>query len=156
MKFVISVIFIALFASFAVAQEYEYGKPDDLKGLTTVYIDTHGNIKDREKIIEEIKKAKLDLTAVDAKSDATIFINFSTTTSRQAVGRTIVNPVDPQYNAHVVSEYDLEAGDGMVTVKGKSPTVPRVVLNFHGGRRNPAGDFVKKFIKAYKEANGLK
>lgn len=42
------------------AQEYEYGKPAELKALTKVFIDTELDVENRNRIVEEIEKAKLD------------------------------------------------------------------------------------------------
>lgn len=132
-------------------QEFEYGKFEDLKGLKTVYIDTRGNIKDREEIIQEFEKANLGLNIVDEKESADIVINFESSASKQAVSQNIQNPVDPRFNVSVVSRVKLVTGEAMVTIKGKSPDKLRVVMNFNGGRRNPAEKFAKEFVKLYRK-----
>jgi hypothetical protein len=132
-------------------QDYEYGKFEDLKGLKTVYIDTRGNIKDRNEIIQEFEKAKLDLVIVDERESADIIINFQSSENTQAVSRTLQNTYDPKYNVNVVSRVKLISGDAMVTIKGKSKDKPRVIMNFNGGRRNPAEKFAKEFVKLYQK-----
>lgn len=132
-------------------QDFEYGKFEDLKGLKSVYIDTNGNIKDRNEIIEEFEKANLGLTVVDERETAEIIINFESSASNQAVSQTIQNPSDPKFSVNVVSRVKLVTGEAMVTIKGKSPNKTRVVMNFNGGRRNPAEKFAKEFVKLYRK-----
>ena len=144
---------VLVFGATTVAQGYEYGSPTDLKGLTTVYIDTHGNIKDREKIIEGITKANLGLTIAESNSSAQVFLDFNTYQSIQAISTKIPTPLDPRYPVHVIQRVKTIIGVGMVAVRGK--TAPRVIMNFRGSKR-PVSDFVKEFITTYKKANDSK
>lgn len=139
-----------------IAQDFEYGKPEELKGLTTVYIDTGGDLKDRNKIVERIAEANVGLKVVDTRDEAQIFLEFVTETSKQAVSRTIKNTYDDRFSVNVTSKVTVKIGDGRVTIRGKSSENPRVVMSFKGGNNNPASAFVKDFLKTYKKANNLK
>ena len=156
MKTLFLILILLLPVSTALCQEYEYGKPEEMNGLTKIFIDTKGDLKDRDRIIEEIEKSGVALKVVDLKSDAELFIDFNTSVSKQAVGRTITNTYDPRFSVNVVSEQKVKIGEGKVTIRGKSSDNPRVVMNFDGGKRNPASAFVKEFIKAYQKANKMK
>jgi hypothetical protein len=154
---VFTVLFVIGFLAYsASAQDFEYGKPEELKGLVAVYVDTHGNLKDRDKIVQEISEANLGLKVVESKQEAEVFIDFSTESSKQAVSRTIKNTYDDRYSVNVTSRVIVKIGDGRVTIKGKTSNNPRVVMSFNGGNNNPAAAFVKDFIKAYKKANSIK
>jgi len=153
----LAVVLLFLFSVGTTAQtEYEYGQPSDMKGLTKIYIDTKGNIKDRETIVKEFEKGKIGVQAVDSKDLAEIIIDFNTTESKQAVARTITNTYDPKYSVNVVSNVKVVSGEAMVTIKGQTTSNRRVVMNFNGGRKDPAAAFAKEFIKAYRTANGIK
>src|SRR3954467_3201824 len=58
------------------AQNIEYGKPEELKGLKKVFVDTGGDLKNRERIQHEIESAKLGLELLDSEGGAEIIIAF--------------------------------------------------------------------------------
>lgn len=154
---IFSILFlIGVLGGTILAQDFEYGKPEELKGLIAVYVDTGGDLKDRNKIVEKINEANIGLRVVDSREDAEIFIKFETETSKQAVSRTIKNTYDDRFSVNVTSKETVKIGDGRVTIKGKTSDNPRVVMSFDGGNKNPAAAFVKDFIKTYKKANNLK
>src|SRR5438128_1520567 len=60
----------------------EYGKPDELKGVTKIFIFTGSDTYSREQIIKEIdhrqkKGSMLDLKIVDRAEDADVLLTFS-------------------------------------------------------------------------------
>jgi hypothetical protein len=58
----------------ALAQEY--GKPEELKGLTKMFVDTGGDMKNRERISKEIEEAKLGIQLLDSEEGAEIILDF--------------------------------------------------------------------------------
>lgn len=75
---------LLLLSTAALAQEgiSEYGKPDELKGVTKIFIFTGSDTYSREQIIKEIdrrqKKGDIqDLKIVDRAEDAEILLSFS-------------------------------------------------------------------------------
>lgn len=89
----ISVGLIFILAGFVAAQDYEYGKPEDLKGLTRLYITTNGDIQNRDRIIKEIDKAKIGITIVDTFEEAQMFMRFNAGSDRVVSGSTTM-PAD--------------------------------------------------------------
>lgn len=126
---------------------YEYGRASELKGLTKVYIDAGDNLKNRDKIESELKKAKLGLEFVNSVDDCQFLITFRMTVDHKVVA---VNGI--------MTEPDYPHGRGVVLVAVGSAK-PHLVLSFEdiqrtAFERNPLGNFIKEIIKAYKGANG--
>ncbi len=42
-------------------QDFGYGKPEEMKGLKKVFVNTGADVTNRERIIKEIQNAKLDI-----------------------------------------------------------------------------------------------
>ena len=146
MKTLILFLLVILLPAFGHAQEYEYGKPSELKGLTKIYVDTNGNVKDRDRIIEDLHKASIGIAIVDEIGEAEIFLQFGgTRVDRLAGGTTISKP----------------AGTGVVAIRGKTPEKLRIIMNFESTQdkffeKKPTAKFTKGFIEIYKQANELK
>ncbi len=133
------ILLAILFSGSVAAQDFEYGKPDELKGLSTYYVETYGDTKIRDRIVEELGKALPDLKLADEFENAQIHLIY------RGTGGT------------------LRWGAGFVgtTAKGKDKSRPRILLSFENeqdnkGETRPHNKFVKEFIKAYKKANGIK
>jgi hypothetical protein len=60
----------------APAQDYEYGDPEDLKGLTKYYVETRGDVKVRKKIVEAISKKLPNLFLTDEQANSEIRLDF--------------------------------------------------------------------------------
>jgi hypothetical protein len=131
------------------------GKPEEMKGLTKVFIDSDVDLKDRERIVKEIESAKLGLTVLDSAESAEIILDF--------VGGERKTTVD-SYNAatkiYAPLPITLAFGRGVVYVVRDGQR--RAVLSFHddGGNhffpKKLATNFGKKFVKAYRRAHGTK
>jgi hypothetical protein len=116
---------------------FEYGKSEELRGLTKVFVDTGTDLKLRDNIIKEFNKQKKAIPAVnlvDRPEDAEILLVFD-------------------------SDYDgnFTHGEGYVA-RPISDTRRRLLFTFKATRVPPFGSktsskFVKAFIKAYLEAN---
>ncbi len=122
-------------------QDYDYGKPEEMKGLTKIFIDTDGDMKNRDRITEEVERAKLGVQLLDGADGAEIIVRYVNSKERSAARKTV------------------NVGEAKVlVVKGERL---RVVMSFRDEERNvfekkPANNFGKNFVKAYKKANGLK
>src|ERR1044071_3293686 len=54
----------------------EYGKPEELRGLTKVFVDSGGNMKDRERIQNEIRKSGIGVELLDSEAGAEVILKF--------------------------------------------------------------------------------
>ncbi len=143
---------IILCAATITAQRNQYGKPEDLKGLTKVFVDTGGDIKNRERIQKEIESAKLGVTLLDSEDDAEIIINFGADKTARVEGGTTNG------TGHIRTD-TFNTGKGGVYVMKNGQAV--IVISYEGEEthlweKKPATSFGKAFVKAYKKANGLK
>lgn len=130
-------------------------KPEELRGFTKVFVDSGTDPKDRERIVKVIEAAKLGLTVLDSAEGAEIILNFVGGERQTTVDW--YNPVTKFYGPLPVT---LGFGRGVVyVVRGDRR---RVVLTFQddGGNhffpKKLAKDFGKKFVKAYRRAQGAK
>jgi len=80
----VSVATVLLLTTLASAQQgiAEYGKPDELKGVTKIFIFTGSDTYSRDQILKEVaqrqKKGNLQgLTIVDRAEDADVVLSFS-------------------------------------------------------------------------------
>jgi hypothetical protein len=149
-KILFVLLLLAAFSASVFSQEYENGKPSDLKGLTKIFINTGTNLKDRQRIIEQIEKAKLEVTFLDTDDGAEIVMFFQ--------GKTVVEGVPTGPYGMTITRVRLDTGSGMVFVQGK--TKPRLVLSVTNSQQSklekrPVTKFVKEFIKEWKKANGI-
>jgi hypothetical protein len=160
MKFAAITLLSLLFALVVGAQtsNFEYGKPQELKGLTKVFVDTGGDMKNYERITSEIEKAQLPgLMLLDSPNGAEIVLLF-----KQNIETTISATSRPIYGTSVtrtdVDEQKMLAGEGLVFIPKEDRR--RVLLSFSDVQRafekKPAVNFAKTFLKAYRKANGLK
>lgn len=158
MRKIILLTFILLTFSFSgFAQEYEYGKPAELKDLKKVFIDTGTDLKSREGIIKEIEKAMLGIEFVDEAKIADVILAFRGETNEVETGgnsQIIGNSVITNTN-----RVRLAAGQGLVLIYGKNKM--RLLISAENSQQSklekkPSTKFAKEFVKQYKIANGLK
>ncbi len=151
-------LFLALaLATFASAQntpKMEYGKPAELKGLTKIFVDTSGDIDNRNRIIKEFETARLsDVIMLDGSDNAEVILMFSAGKERRSVARI--------YNGNgSAGSYGLSTGKGIAFLP-KQPNIMRVILSLDDEKttwfdKKPAQRFAQNFIKLYKEANNIK
>jgi len=148
-------LLVALACSVSVycQSSYEFGGVGDLKGLTTVYISPEVDMKDRERMIKIIAKDLPTVKIMDSLDAASIMLVFGGDSEDTITG---VNW--NRYGANVV-RVPLEAGTGRVFVEGKEK--PRLVLTVSNSQQSraekrPVTKFTQAFVKAWKEANGIK
>lgn len=131
-------------------QEVEYGKPEDLRGLKRVFIDTGSDLQAREHLTKALRK--LNLEFLDSAEGAEFLIVFKSGKDRKLMGSS--TPVSGS-----VAEVDLITGEAKVFIpKGNKI---RLVMTFEDTQNNifekkPIDRFSKEFIKMYKQANGIK
>ncbi len=119
----------------------EYGKPEELKGLTKIFIDTNGDLEERARIIKVIEKASLGVELLDSEEGAEIVMVFTGSKFRDT------------------PHTSINVGEGrVIVIRGDSE---RLVLSYKGDEQKiwedkPATNFGKAFVKAYKKVNGKK
>jgi hypothetical protein len=143
MKLTLTIILTLILAFGAFGQEYEYGKPAELKGLTKIFIDAGTDVKSYNSFTDEIEKAKLPLKVVTEMKDAEIILVYKG------------GMVDAFYGGTTLQR---SSGKGFIAIQGKNPDKPRILMNFESVKNNvlekkPSEKFVKEFIKEYKKAN---
>ena len=154
-------LLILCLSSIGFAQQLEYGSETDLKGLTKIYIDTGGDIKNRNRVIEEFTKAKAGLVVVETLAESEIVFAFAGDSMNQVTGSQSTSQVigNTPITTTAVNRRKLQIGKGEVFIRGKrSPDAIRMIMNFEStqdklGEKKPATKFAKEFIKLYKRAN---
>lgn len=144
------------------AQNFERGKSGELKGLTKLYINVGADVERRDLIVNEIEKAKIPgLTIVNARENAEIVMRFGgrETVALQDITTNEVAGTD--WTITTVERRTVRSGQGLVFIAGRESKRPRIVMTFQSVQdsafeKRPAIMFARKFVKAYKEANGLK
>jgi hypothetical protein len=133
------------------APQIEYGSPEELKGLTKVFVDTGGDMKERGRIQHEIRKARIGVELLDSEDGAEIVLTFKAGKDHLTDGSI--------FGGGGIMTRRVNIGEGRVYVVrgGKS----RLVMSYEGEEKHlwekkPAKNFGRRFAKAYKEANGLK
>lgn len=133
-----------------------------MKGLTKLYVNTGGNSATRERIVEEIRKTAVPgLIVVNSREEAEMVMRFGDAEEEVLEGMTTNPVVGTDWTMTTVDRRTLLSGRGFVFIAGKEQKRPRIVMSFQSrndkafGER-PTAKFAEKFLKAYKEANGLK
>ena len=136
------------------APQTQYGKPEELKGLTKVFIDTGGNMKDRGRIENEIRKSRIGVELLDSEAGAEVVLKYAGGKEEADSGSfgSILFP-----GLTVTRTFNIGDGHVYVLRDGK----PRLVMSYEGvethiWEKKPAKNFGKRFVKAWKQANGLK
>ena len=155
-KLLVALALLILCAGVPMAQTGKTeNKPEEMRGLTKVFVDSGTDLKDRERIDKVIESAKLGLTVLDSAEGAEIILDF--------VGgerRTTVDSYNAVTKIYAPLPITLAFGRGVVyVVRGGQR---RAVLSFQddGGNhffpKKLATNFGKKFVKAYRRAHGAK
>jgi hypothetical protein len=149
-------ILLCLLLAFApaIAQEFAYGKPDDLKGLKKVFVDTGADIKNRERIQKTLTDSKLGFELLDSDDGAEIILMFEAGSYHRTVG------IPQPGGGTMVGQPKILTGAGFVLVPQKTGK-PKLVLSFEDEQgtsfeKKPVTNFANTFIKAYKKANAVK
>ena len=157
MKFLLYLLLSATTTT-VVAQSFEYGKPSELKGLKRVFVDTGGDLKNRDRILDEIQKADIGVELLDSADGAEVILYFQGGKEKHMSG--VNSTTDPYGNTRSTPSYrKITVGGGQVfVVRGDKL---RMVLSFDDEEKTvfekkPATNFGKTFVKAYKKANDMK
>jgi hypothetical protein len=152
-------------ASFAQVQ-FEYGKPDELKGVTKIFLDTGADMKNRERMLKEFdaarKKNQLGaLVILDSPEGAEVVLAFSSDRETYYAGSTTQPPASPGLASTSTPRYSsVDRGVGYVVVP-KGENRARLLMSMKKSAsmrwdKWPSVSVAREFIKAYRQANGLK
>jgi hypothetical protein len=159
MKILTLSLLLLFTCTLAYAQSVEYGQASDLKGIRRVFVDTGDDLKNRERIIKEIEKAKLNLELLNSPEGAELVLSFSSEILDDITDVKTLPPLAPGLPARSrVEHQNSERGKGFAFVP-ISPDRRRILFNWSGEqtlRANTATKFASAFVKTYKKANGLK
>ncbi|MCY7347563.1 MAG: hypothetical protein LH614_15270 [Pyrinomonadaceae bacterium] len=151
LKFFLTVAFVLLSGTLTYSQTpFEYGKPAELKGLSKIFVDTGADIKNHERIIQEIEKEKF-FVVVEKPEDAEIFLVFRGNKEKVITGTTTRPIYGTNSTSTTVNEEKRSTGSGMVLIKGKDKDRQRIIMDFESTKdtlieKKPATKFAKEFI----------
>lgn len=154
-------ITLLLILVLAQAQDFDYGKPAELRGLTKVHVYTDLDLKSRNAIIKEIEKKLPTITIVERREEADVWLIYAQDVRRDfrgVVGNGQSNS-DGSVNTTATPVYGKTiSGVGYVVRPGSANKRDRLLMDFRDEKRSvfshdPTGNFARAFIKAYKEAN---
>jgi hypothetical protein len=142
----------------------EYGKPDELRGVSKVFISlVYGGsveLKDRDRIIKEIEKGKKKhkistLEVVDRMEDAEVILIYSEAVEGEITGATTTRTASGSRTT--IGERDRWTGKGIV-VKPLPNGNQRLIMDSSSSQVSflqnaPATSFGSAFMKAYVKAN---
>ncbi len=124
----------------------EYGRPDELRGVSKVFVDTGTSVRKREMIVKAIIKYLPDLQIVSRPEESDIHLRFAVRESRngQREGMGIVVKLIGGNRERVLLTVDdefppISDGGGIVSYSIEMAR-PRM--------------FAREFVKAYQKANG--
>lgn len=165
-RLILAIICVVIFApTIALAQKItEYGKPDELKGVTKIFVSlVYGGsveLKDRDRIIKEIEQGKKkykipNLEVVDRAEDAEVILIYSEEVEGEVYGATTTNSGNVAHTT--VRQRDRWTGKGIV-VKPLADGNQRLIMDSTSSQVSflqnaPATSFGKAFMKAYVKAN---
>jgi hypothetical protein len=123
----------------------EYGRPDELRGVTKVFVDAGPDAQQQEVVVREIKKQLPNLEIVSRPQESNIHLRFSLKETRD--GRT-------QGLGTVVKLIDVNRARTLCSFKDDLPPIyaRHSIKNFGVERIMPLR-FAREFVKAYKKAN---
>jgi hypothetical protein len=114
------------------SDDYEYGKPEELRGMTKVFIDTHGDTQTRDKVTRLMADRLPELKFVNSIDDAEVTIIY---VQAGYIGIWLVAIPSP-----------------------KDPNTPRVLMSYKYDKARffagPEKRFTAEFVKVYRKANG--
>jgi len=154
---------------------FEYGQPEELQGITKIFVDTGTDLSGRENIIRLIKNELPAIVVVSRVEEAELVLiyssdsysilsgisnsrNSSTNGSVSVWGNTAIYSGQTNSTSTSTPIYKkVTDGEGLV-VKFTSTGRPRLLMNFQDSRksvleRRPSTNFARRFVKVYKEVN---
>jgi hypothetical protein len=129
---------------FAQTPVIEYGQPDELRGVTKVFVGL--DAQQREVVVKEIKRQLPGLEIVSRPGESDIHLLFSLKETRdgrvEGLG-TVVKLIDANHARALYSFKD-----------NLSPIYEQHSIKSYGIDRLMPLRFAREFVKAYKKANG--
>jgi hypothetical protein len=140
----------------------EYGSPEELKGLTKLYIYTGTDIEVQQNVAKQIRQRLPEIQISDKPEDAEMVFLVSGSTSSffagmhsnsTSIGQTTTTNTTPIYSNVIL-------GTGTI-FKPMGPNRLRLLVQFNESRktifeRRPSTNIARDFVEAYKKANGKK
>src|SRR5438552_3213549 len=111
---ILSILLLACAA--ARAQSFQYGKPEELKGLKKIYVHTSTDLKARNKIIDELEKSKIGFEIVDDENDAEIVLMLATGKTDGDIQATTSRVWGTDEVDTTVKQQSLATGKGLVFI----------------------------------------
>lgn len=127
--------------------QLEYGTPQELKGITTIYIDTGTEVSVHLDILKEITKRLPELQVTNKAEEAEVLVMFGPESMKRFSGTNGSGMI-----AKMIAPDRLRLLIDFNDTSHSSPTLHALSLSaLHG---SPGVNFAKAFIDAYVKANG--
>ncbi len=158
MRLLTSLVLPLLLAPAPYAQNDRGAGAASLKGIKRIYLDTGSDLKNRERIIREIRKSGISIELLPSPDGAELVLFFAAEKLKTAAGvetRPPITGIMPD-KPEVIYE-DIEFGTGMAYVPAPSGG-GHVLFRWEGRRKFmtvSATKFASAFVKEYKKANCL-
>lgn len=140
-------LLVVTFTSSILAQTpiIERGRPDELRGVTKVFVETGLDARQREAVAKEIKKQLPDLEIVSRPEESEIHLRFFLKESRD--GRI-------EWAGDVVKLIDANRARTLCSFQDDmSPIYERHSIKSYAIERVMPLRFAREFVKVYKKAN---
>jgi hypothetical protein len=138
----------------------EYGQPNELKGVTKIYIDAGLDLDARNNMVKAISKELKDITVTEQPEDAEVVLAYGASTERYLLDvstNTNKNSNGGSNSTSTPNYRKMTVGSGMV-MKNAANNRIRLLMKFEDTKkgfleRDPSKNFARAFVKAYKDAN---
>jgi hypothetical protein len=128
------------------AQIIEPGQPDELRGVTKVFVDISLDTQQRDVVVRELKKQLPQLEIVSRPEESEIHLRFFLKEMRD--GRT-------EGFGTVIKLIDANRARTLCSFKEDLPPIfAQHSIKSHGIEYTMPLKFAREFVKAYKKANG--
>lgn len=163
-----------LLPNLATAQDFVYGRPEDLKGTLWVFVYTGSQMTQRNEIVDKLQKQLPNLRFAEDPRQADVVIIYASAQSdvfagnwSQAVGGgtttcTALGNTANCYSSGGASGYSapmylpVRSGQGYVLVRGEDGQLRLVLEHADQSRvleKSPHSKFTSRFVKEYKKQN---
>lgn len=145
-------------------QLVEFGNPEELKGITRIFIYSDLTAERHDELLKVLKRAELPLSIVASPNDAEVFLMFRVVSSQSSMRVTAepgINSIhgDIRRDPTTAEMSTRFRGVGIAYVKREK--VLRILFNLDQRKSDrtyekPWKIFAEEFVKAYKRVNAIK
>lgn len=149
---------------FGQVPDYEYGKPEELKGVKKIYVFTDRELELHDNIVKNILKKLPHLIVTEQPEQADVILVFAARSTSLFAGLSGESTVqnDTIYSSSSANYTTVTEGHGnVIRLVSQNPIRFRLLMEFRDTRslwwleRRTSTNFARAFVKAYEAANNL-